>query len=130
VFLLLPVGDEALAGAGAPAFETGGGRLRPPEYVTCERNRLTSFTGRVVALDRGRDRTTLRMETDEATRESLTIRHPGGDARASFRMAGEPFAEADWAAILPAGRLRAGIRATAWVCADEANPKIDWERPQ
>ena len=45
-------------------------------------------------------------------------------------MAGEPFVEADWAVILTAGRLRAGARATAWVCADETNPKIDWERPR
>jgi hypothetical protein len=116
--------------APAPGTESqGSGRLRPPEFVTCDRNRLTSFTGRVVALERRPDRTVLRMETDESTRESLTLRHPAGDARAFFRMAGGPFGEADWDVILPAGRLRAGIRATAWVCANETNPKIDWERP-
>lgn len=106
------------------------GRLRPPPFVTCDRNRLTSYTGRVVSLERGRDRTTLRIATDEDTRESLTLRHPGGDVLPSFRMGGEPFVEADWAQILTGGRLRPGARATAWVCADEANPKIDWERPR
>jgi hypothetical protein len=106
------------------------GRLRPPAFVTCDRNRLTSYTGRVVSLERGRGSTILRMETDENTREALVIRHPRGDVLPYFRMAGEPFAESDWQAIVPAGRLRPGTRATAWVCADEANPKIDWERPR
>jgi hypothetical protein len=98
--------------------------------VSCDRNRLTSFTGRVAALERHRDFTVLRLETDESTRETLTLRHPDGNASAFFRMVGEPFAEADWEAILPSGRLRPGTRATAWVCAGEINPTIDWERPQ
>jgi len=98
--------------------------------VTCDRNRLTSYTGRVVSLERGHDRTIVRMETDESTREALVIRHPEGDALPHFRMAGEAFTEADWETILPAGQLRPGARATAWVCADEINPKVDWERPR
>ena len=119
------------AGPGpAAASRSGGGRLRPPEFVTCDRNRLTSYTGRVVALDRGRDRTGLRLETDEGTRESVTVRHPGASARPFFHVAGEPFSEADWSLILEGGRLRPGTRATAWVCSDGSNPQIDWERPR
>ncbi len=106
------------------------GRLRPPGFVTCDRNHLTSYTGRVVSLDRSPDRTTLRIETDEATRESLVIRHPGGDVRRFFRMDGEPFAEADWTKILADGRLRPGARATAWVCTGQENPIVDWEHPR
>jgi hypothetical protein len=118
------------AAGAAPVLQPSGGRLRPPGFVTCDRNQLTSFTGRVAGLERHRGRTVLRIETDDRTRETLTLRHPDGEARAFFRMAGEPFAEADWEVILPSGRLRPGTRATAWVCAGEANPTIDWERPQ
>lgn len=116
----------ALAGASA-ALVSAQGRLRPPEFVTCDRNHLTSFTGRVVFLARASDTTTLRMETDESTKERFTVRHPGADATAWFYQGGAPFAAADWAALLPAGRLRAGARATLWVCADEPNPRVDWE---
>jgi hypothetical protein len=107
-----------------------GGRLRPPAFVTCERNLLTSYTGRAVALDRGRDRTVLRLETDEGTRESVTVRHPGASVRPFFHLAGEPFSEAEWSLILEGGRLRPGARATAWLCSDGSNPQIDWERPE
>ncbi len=118
------------AGLSAAGASQQDGRLRPPAFVTCDRNDLTSYTGRVVSLDRSRDRTTLRIETDESTRESLVIRHPGGDVRPFFRMGGEPFGEADWTRILTDGRLRPGARATAWVCADQENPIVDWERPR
>ena len=102
------------------------GRLRPPPFVTCDRNQLTSFTGRVVSLSRDADTTRLVMETDDSTREQITIRHPKGDPSAWFYRAGQPFAPQDWAVLLPGGRLRSDARATAWVCATETNPRIDW----
>ncbi len=116
-----------LAGALA-AVVSAQGRLRPPAFVTCDRSRLTSFTGRVVSLERDGDTTTLRMETDESTSERFTLKHPGADATAWFYLGGAPFTAADWTDLLPAGRLRAGARATVWVCADEPNPRVDWER--
>jgi hypothetical protein len=105
------------------------GRIAPPPFVTCDRNDLTSFTGRVVSLERTSASTTLRMETDENTKEAFTLRHPGADATAWFFLAGKSFTPADWAALLPGGRLRAGARATVWVCTDEPNPKVDWAPP-
>ncbi len=105
------------------------GRLRPPAFVTCDRNHLTSFTGRVVSLERSSDTTTLRMETDENTKEVFTLRHAGADATAWFYLAGTPFTPADWATLLPGGTLRAGARATVWVCTDEPNPRVDWTLP-
>jgi len=117
-----------LALVGAPAaVGSAQGRLRPPGFVTCDRNHLTSFTGRVVSLARDGDTTTLRMETDESTKERFILRHPGADATAWFTLGGIPFTAADWTALLPAGRLRAGARATVWVCTDELNPRVDWE---
>jgi hypothetical protein len=102
------------------------GRLRPPALVTCDRNHLTSFTGKVVSLERSSASTTIRMETDEGTKETFALRHPGADATAWFFLAGKPFTPADWAALLPGGTLRAGARATVWVCSDEPNPRVDW----
>lgn len=114
----------------ASATVAAQGRLRPPPFVTCDRNQLTSFTGRVVSLSRDADATHLVMDTDDATRERLTIRHPKGDAGPWFYRAGQPFAEQDWAVLLPGGRLRPDARATAWVCVTEPNPRIDWVLPQ
>ena len=105
------------------------GRLRPPAFVTCDRNQLTSFTGRVVSLSRDADATRLVMDTDEATREQITVSHPKGDATPWFYRTGQPFTQQDWAVLLPGGRLRSDARATAWVCATEANPRIDWALP-
>jgi hypothetical protein len=118
----------ALVLAGEPAaIGSAQGRLRPPEFVTCDRNHLTSFSGRVVSLARASDTTTLRMETDESTKERFTLRHPGSEPTAWFYLGGVPFTAADWTALFPTGRLRAGARATVWVCADEPNPRVDWE---
>ena len=105
------------------------GRLRPPAFVTCDRNQLTSVTGRVVSLTRYADSTRVVIDTDDATREQITIRHPKGDAAAWFYRGGQPFGQHDWATLLPGGTLRPDARATAWVCATETNPKIDWALP-
>lgn len=120
----------ALLAMAAPVVTTAvtiaQGRLRPPAFVTCDRNELTSFTGKVVSLTRQADATTLRMDTDERTLERFTVRHPGADPSAWFFVGGKPFTPADWAALLPGGTLRAGARATVWVCAGQPNPMVDW----
>lgn len=117
------------AGSASARASAGQGRLGPPAFVTCDRNHLTAFAGKVVSLTRGSDATTLRMETDEHTTERFTVRHPGADASAWFFLAGKPFTPADWTTVLPGGQLPAGARATVWVCADQANPKVDWAPP-
>lgn len=124
----LAVTSAALVAA-LPLLASAQGRLRPPGFVTCERNQLTSFTGEVVSLVRKADRTMLRMKTDEQTTERFTLRHPGQDASGWFYRAGVPFTQADWHALLPSGRLHPAARATVWVCAGEANPKVDWQAP-
>lgn len=115
----------ALSSVGLWVAASAQGRLRPPAFVTCDRNHLTSFTGRVIALSRGSGTTSLGLDTDERTREQFTLRHPGADASAWFYAAGRPFAPADWAALLPGGKLRVGTRATVWVCDNEANPRVE-----
>ena len=106
----------------------GAGRVRPPDAVTCPRDNLTLYAGRVLAMDRQRDSTTLTIATDWKTTERVKITHPNsGDPAASFLMKGKPFVKADWALIATDGKLRDGARASAWVCSDGRNPVIDWE---
>jgi hypothetical protein len=114
----------AAIGAWAPQ------RVRPPDAVTCPRNDLTVYTGRVTAWDRKPDATSLTLITDWKTTEHVVVKHPAGaDVSASFLMRGKPFAKDDWAVIAPDGKLKDGVRASAWVCRDGRNPIIDWERP-
>ena len=93
--------------------------MRPPENVSCSRNDLTVYAGRVTNLDREKGATSLTIVTDSKTTERVTIRHPESpDPDASFLMKGKPFAKADWDVIAPKGTLGEGIRANAWVCRD------------
>jgi hypothetical protein len=104
------------------------GRIAPPAFVTCDRNELTSYTGRVTVLERGKDSTRLVIETDESTTERVVIRHPADDLLATFHRQGKDFTDDDLAQLLPSGRLRADARATVWVCATAAvRPQVDWK---
>jgi hypothetical protein len=104
------------------------GRIAPPAFVTCDRNELTSYTGRVTALARGKDSTRLVIETDESTTERVVIRHPAGDLLATFHRRGQPFTDADMTALLPSNRLRDDARATVWVCTTAGvRPQVDWK---
>jgi hypothetical protein len=95
------------------------GRMRPPESVTCPRNDLTVYAGRVTSLERQKAATLLTIVTDWKTTERVTIRHPeSADPDASFLFKGKPFAKTDWDVIAPKGTLGEGLRANAWVCRD------------
>jgi hypothetical protein len=103
----------------APLVQGEPGRVRPPASVTCPRNDLTVYTGRVTGLDRQKGATLLTIATDWKTTERVTIRHPESpDPDASFLLKGKPFAKADWDVIAPKGTLGDAIRANAWVCRD------------
>ena len=120
VILLLGLQTLVLA-QGVPA------RVRPPEAVTCPRDDLTLYAGRVIALDRQREATSLTIATDWKTTERVTIKHAGGtDPAASFLMNGKPFPKDGWAALLADGKLRDGVRVNAWVCRD-GRVTIDWQ---
>ncbi|BCS35905.1 hypothetical protein TBR22_A51400 [Luteitalea sp. TBR-22] len=102
------------------------GRLAPPPFVTCDRNELTSYTGRVTSLRREKQSTRLVIETDEATTERVVIAHPDGDLLSAFHLRGQPFTEADMARLMPGGRLVKDARATVWVCTRGMRPQVDW----
>src|SRR5262245_23859822 len=95
-----------------PAAQGRPGRVRPPESVTCPRDNLTVFTGRVTGMTRLADAASLTIATDWQTTERVVVRHPDSrDPDASFLMAGKPFVKADWETIAPKGTLRDGVRA-------------------
>ena len=104
-------------------------RLRPPGQLTCPRDQLTSYTGRVVSFSRAAGRTTLRIRTDWETTERVIVKHPGTrDPSPRFLFGGEPFTSGDWVHIEAAGgHLRQDLRATAWVCTD-GSVLVDWKK--
>ena len=103
-------------------------RIRPPEKITCSRDHLTSFTGKVLSIKRQKGSTRMRMRTDEETSEQFTLRHATDDPSQYFLMWGENFTENDWKRI-EAGKnqLRPNLRATVWVCDNGENPVVDWQ---
>lgn len=116
----------------SPAGDGGGqgaGRLAPPHGLACDRNHLTSWTGKVTGYHRDEQSIWIEISTDENTVEETTIRHKGfQDASTHFLLWGEPFKHPDWTAIeATPGNLIAGMRATVWVCSDGKTPAvIDW----
>jgi len=103
----------------APLFQGEPGRMRPPAAVTCPRNDLTVYAGRVTKIERQKTETSLTIVTDWKTTERVTITHKdSADADAAFLLKGKPLAKADWDVIAPKGTLRENVRANAWVCRD------------
>ncbi len=110
----------------------GQGRLRPPAGLSCDRNDMTSFTGRITAYSRTARRIFIRVRTDEQTTEQFTIwLRRGEDASKKFLLRGEAFQPRDWRKIERSrGLLKQGMRATIWACRDERDDFraeiIDW----
>lgn len=108
--------------AGVP--DDAASRMATPAAVECPRDRLTSYTGRVVAYQRTAAALSLAIHTDWDTTERVRLAPPALDR---LRLAGKPFTTDGWARIETSGRrLRPGLRATAWVC-DTGPPLIDWQ---
>lgn len=108
------------------------GRMIPPARLTCPRDQLTSYTGQAIGFTREPGVTAITLHTDWDTTETVLIRHPGtDDPSARFLIGGRPFSQDDWALIEAAhGKLRDGLRATAWVCGDGVTPVlVDWQLP-
>ena len=133
--LAIPASGQAQRLQPLPHMEEQGSpsgrRPRIPDRVTCPRNILTSFTGRLLSFSRTNVRTVIRMRTDEDTTEKFTLHHPKSkDAKKWFLLRGKPFEGGDWALIESArNRLQPNMRATVWVCDDGTNPIVDWQPP-
>jgi hypothetical protein len=121
------------AGLGTPALATAdGSRTAAPPGLSCPRDQLTSYTGRVIGYRRATDHTWLRIATDWQTTEQVKLRHTKReDVTRQFLMQGQAFTPADWTRIeQQPGRLRKDVRATAWVCSDGRPLVVDWLPPR
>ncbi|HEX8424390.1 MAG TPA: hypothetical protein VF634_13315 [Pyrinomonadaceae bacterium] len=107
------------------------GRVMPPSELSCDRNDLTVYDGRVLAYRRRRGSTFLRIRTNFDTTEEVTIRHAGTDDPSKFYLInGKPFTRSDWQRIERRNKvLLKGIRANVWVCRDNPaiQPVVDWQ---
>ena len=128
------IGGMALVAAGSllsrePAMAERG-RIRPPAASQCDRNQLTSYSGRVSGYKPGAASTWIEISTDEDTIEAVIVPHGGeADASARYLLRGEAFTAKDWPNIeASAGKLVSGMRVVAWVCLDgKTEPLIDWQ---
>jgi len=104
-----------------------GARLAPPAEITCERDRLTSYSGRVTAVRRGTDGDVVTIETDWGSVESFTVA-AAGQPEPAYLLGGKPMREEDWPAVLNgAGEPRSVLGVIAWVCGDLPEyTVIDW----
>ncbi|HEY0160536.1 MAG TPA: rhodanese-like domain-containing protein [Thermoanaerobaculia bacterium] len=119
-----PAAEPAPAPAAAPV--ASGGRLRPPDAVTCDRNQLTSYAGKVTSYRRERGLTRLVIHTSAETIETVSIRHTGDDPSRFYLLDGAPFKAADWSRIeRRKGVLRDGVSVVAWVC-ENGTSIVDW----
>lgn len=116
----------------ARAPQEGGGRIAPPAAITCSRDHLTSYNGKIIYYRRTSSRTVLRVRTDWDTTEQVTLRHGRNkNPQRWFLLRGDAFMQEDWAKIETSrGRLRPDVRANVWVCDDGRNPVVDWQPPQ
>lgn len=132
VVLALGLSVATLSAVGA--LDAAGGlsqRARPPASLSCSRDHLTSFQGRVLRFTRGAQTMTLRVRTDEETTEEVVLQWlPGERAEAWMLLRGAAFRAEDWSQIETApGTLRADTRVIVWVCDGGAKPVVDW-RPK
>jgi rhodanese-related sulfurtransferase len=111
----------------AASSSSRGGRLAPPAAVSCDRNELTSHSGKIKSYKRQRGKTVLVMDTSADTTERLTIHHKGSDDPSRFYLIdGTAFTGRDWTRIeKKKGQLRPGMSAIAWVCTS-GTTYIDW----
>ena len=108
----------------APGIPAQRGRLMPPPAVACARDNLTSYAGKVTKYWRKGEALRLTISTDENTVEEVTLK-PGD----KVLLNAEPMKPGDWARVeVSEGRLKAGMRATAWIC-EGGRPVLDWQPP-
>ena len=100
------------------------GRYMPPAAVSCSRDDLTSYTGEVTRYSRKDGAIHLTLTTDEQTVENVSLR-PGD----KVLLNAEPMKPEDWKQVEDKeGKLKAGMRATVWVCRG-GRPVLDWQPP-
>ena len=74
-------------------------RIRPPEKITCSRDHLTSYTGKVLSMKRQTGSTRIRMRTDEETSEQFTLRDATDNPSEYFFGVGRKLQGSNWKQI-------------------------------
>ncbi|MBY6190695.1 hypothetical protein KUV22_09740 [Microbulbifer agarilyticus] len=113
-------------------LEVAAQRLAVPEYVTCDRNQLTSWQGEITRVTRQGNGIDLAIATDYGTSESLTMTGASWEeVLAQFRLAGRPFRADDWDRLFDTeGNHQPGLRAIVWLCqAADQQPIVNWQLP-
>jgi rhodanese-related sulfurtransferase len=115
-------GYPAWTAAGFPTESRRDGGVAAPAAVSCS-GELRKVEGLVTGYLRAQDKTLLTI--GEA---KIELAHRGGDDPSRFFLVhASPFASNDWNRVEASkGKLREGMRATAWICAGGATI-IDWQ---
>jgi hypothetical protein len=101
------------------------GRYMPPPAVQCDRNHLTAYTGEVTRYARKGGNIELTISTDAQTVETVSLQ-PGD----KVLLHAKEMKEEDWQQVEEReGKLKPGMRATAWIC-QGGRPVLDWQPPQ
>jgi hypothetical protein len=111
-----------------------GRRIAPPSGLDCDRDHITSFTGRVLSYSRGGGQISIRVRTDEGTTESFTISYAQAkELLKRVKLNGQVLSQNELTKIEARWkREKRTVRATVWACYDKdwRNPKavlIDWQ---
>lgn len=105
-------------------------RLMVPDYVTCDRNQLTSWTGQISDYQRTSGSTQFTVKTDDGTTEILSLSFlQKSELMTQYFLNGKRFESSDWKRIEGAKQqLISGTRATVWLCQDASfSPVVNWQ---
>ncbi len=93
-------------------------RLMVPDFVSCERNNLTSFSGKPTKYNRENGELEITIATDFDTVETITVGYPSSTAlMESFFIKGKAVDLKSWQEFEESvGILSGKISVTAWVC--------------
>jgi hypothetical protein len=103
-----------------------GRRLAAPSGLDCDRDHITSFTGRVLAYSRQAGQISIRVRTDEGTTENFTISYAQAqELLKRVKLNGQKLRQEELEKIEARWRReKRSVRVTVWACYDK-----DWRKP-
>ncbi|MCW8092842.1 hypothetical protein [Alteromonas sp. ASW11-130] len=107
-------------------------RLRVPEFVPCERNNLTSLTGKVTTYLRGKNKTKFTIKTFAGTTENVALSYKDiNELERHYYMNGKALTPHNWSLLEDSPQqIKADVTARVWLCSDQSHKIIvDWQVP-
>ena len=109
----------------SPGVEAQRARLMPPAALSCDRDHLTSFEGRLERLELGDAYHRAVLRTDWDSMETFELPFEGDEP--CYLLDGQVMAPGTWRELLPdPEHPPAGLRVIAWVCEAPATVTLDW----